>query len=50
LKVKEHLRVLQTDDPSFGDEYRRYMADVPGFIPHVSRLLGVPAQKKYGNG
>jgi protein-S-isoprenylcysteine O-methyltransferase Ste14 len=37
---------------SFGDDYRRYMADVPGFIPHLARLLGGPAhaQKKYGNG
>jgi protein-S-isoprenylcysteine O-methyltransferase Ste14 len=35
---------------SFGDHYRRYMADVPGFIPHLGRLLRGPAQKKYGNG
>jgi protein-S-isoprenylcysteine O-methyltransferase Ste14 len=35
---------------SFGDDYRRYVADVPGFIPHFGRLLGGPAQKKYGNG
>ena len=30
---------------SFGDDYRRYMAAVPGFIPHLSRLFGGPAQK-----
>src|SRR6266540_1696816 len=35
---------------TFGDDYRRYMADVPGFTPHLSRLFGGPAQKKYGNG
>ena len=35
---------------TFGDHYRRYMADVPGFIPHLSRLSGGPAQKKFGNG
>jgi protein-S-isoprenylcysteine O-methyltransferase Ste14 len=35
---------------SFGDDYRRYMADVPGFIPHLSRLFGGTAQKRYGNG
>lgn len=29
---------------SFGDDYRRYMADVPGFIPRFSRLFGA-AQK-----
>ena len=33
---------------TFGDDYRRYMAVVPGFIPHLSRLLGGSAQKKYG--
>ena len=35
---------------TFGEEYRRYMADVPGFIPHLSRLSGGPAETKYGNG
>jgi protein-S-isoprenylcysteine O-methyltransferase Ste14 len=35
---------------SFGDDYCRYMVVVPGFIPRLSRLLGSPAQKKYGNG
>ena len=35
---------------TFGDDYRRYMADVPGFIPRLSRLFGGPVQKKYGNG
>ncbi|MFH1346341.1 MAG: isoprenylcysteine carboxylmethyltransferase family protein, partial [Pseudomonadota bacterium] len=34
----------------FGDDYRRYMADVPGFVPRLSRLFGGAAQKKYGNG
>ena len=34
---------------TFGDDYRRYMAEVPGFIPHLSRLFGGPIQKKYGN-
>jgi protein-S-isoprenylcysteine O-methyltransferase Ste14 len=35
---------------TFGDEYHRYMVDVPGFIPRLSRLLGGVAPKKYGNG
>ena len=35
---------------SLGDDYRRYMADVPGFIPHLSRLFGGPARKRVGNG
>ncbi|HLX14010.1 MAG TPA: isoprenylcysteine carboxylmethyltransferase family protein [Bradyrhizobium sp.] len=34
---------------SFGDDYRRYMADVPGFIPRLSRIFGGHGQKKYGN-
>ena len=25
---------------TFGDAYRRYMNEVPGFIPHLSRLFG----------
>jgi protein-S-isoprenylcysteine O-methyltransferase Ste14 len=24
----------------FGEEYRRYMADVPGFIPRLGRIFG----------
>ena len=35
---------------AFGEDYRRYMADVPGFMPRLSRLLGGPAQKRYGSG
>jgi protein-S-isoprenylcysteine O-methyltransferase Ste14 len=35
---------------SFGDDYRRYMAEVPGFIPRLSRLFGGPARRRYGNG
>ena len=35
---------------SFGDDYRRYMADVPGFIPHFSRLFGGSTQKGFHNG
>ena len=31
---------------SFGDDYRGYMAAVPGFIPHLSRLFGGPTQKE----
>lgn len=35
---------------TFGDDYRTYMADVPSFIPRLSRLLAGPAQKQSGNG
>jgi protein-S-isoprenylcysteine O-methyltransferase Ste14 len=27
---------------AFGDAYSRYMAEVPGFIPRISRVLGQP--------
>jgi protein-S-isoprenylcysteine O-methyltransferase Ste14 len=27
---------------TFGDAYSRYMAEVPGFIPRISRVLGQP--------
>jgi protein-S-isoprenylcysteine O-methyltransferase Ste14 len=32
---------------AFGDEYRRYMADVPAFIPRLGSFLGKPAERKY---
>ena len=34
---------------SFGSDYRKYMADVPGFVPRLSRLFGGPAQGNYGS-
>ena len=46
LAKNEEREALAT----FGDDYRRYMADVPGFVPRLSRLLGGSAQQKYGNG
>ena len=33
----------------FGDAYTRYMADVPGFIPRISRLLGQSPPGRYGH-
>jgi protein-S-isoprenylcysteine O-methyltransferase Ste14 len=33
----------------FDDEYRAYMADVPGFIPRIGRLSAPPAQRTYGS-
>jgi methanethiol S-methyltransferase len=35
---------------SFGDAYRRYMAEVPGFIPRLGRLLSQPATSRYSDG
>ena len=39
-----YTRLARTEEreavATFGDDYRRYMARVPGFIPHLSNLLG----------
>lgn len=32
----------------FGAEYQRYMHDVPGFVPHLSALLGRPPRRREG--
>ena len=34
----------------FGDEYKEYMEDVPGFIPRISRLSGHATPGRYGRG
>ena len=34
----------------FGDAYRKYMAEVPAFIPRLGRLFGQPTTGSYGNG
>ncbi len=34
----------------FGDAYKQYMAEVPGFIPRIDRLLGGPTETGYGHG
>ena len=46
LAKNEEREALAT----FGDDYRSYMADVPGFIPRLSRLLTGHAQKQSRNG
>ena len=46
LAKNEEREALAT----FGDDYRRYMADVPEYVPRLARLLGGSAQQKYGNG
>ena len=49
-----YVRLARTEErealAEFGDEYRAYMAEVPGFIPRISRLFGPPAAGKYGHG
>jgi protein-S-isoprenylcysteine O-methyltransferase Ste14 len=34
----------------FGDAYRQYMAEVPGFIPRLDRLFGQEPKGRYHNG
>jgi protein-S-isoprenylcysteine O-methyltransferase Ste14 len=39
-----YTRLARTEErdaiATFGDDYRRYMARIPGFIPHFSKLFG----------
>ncbi len=41
-----YVKLARTEErdalAEFGDAYRKYMADVPGFIPRLGRLLGGP--------
>jgi protein-S-isoprenylcysteine O-methyltransferase Ste14 len=52
--VYMYVRLARTEEQealaTFGDAYRQYMAEVPGFIPHVSRLLGQQPKGSYRNG
>jgi protein-S-isoprenylcysteine O-methyltransferase Ste14 len=34
----------------FGDEYARYMQEVPGFIPHIADLIGHRTHSPIGPG
>ena len=51
--VVMYLRLARNEErdaiTSFGEDYRKYMADVPGFIPHFSSLVSGPGQTKFGN-
>ncbi len=40
-RTEEHLAIEE-----FGDEYRRYMAQVPGFVPRFGRLFGGHQEKE----
>jgi methanethiol S-methyltransferase len=33
---------------SFGDAYRLYMGEVPGFLPRLDRLFGQPSMRSAG--
>ncbi len=49
-----YVRLARTEErealAEFGDAYRRYMAEVPGFIPRIGRLFGPPATGRYDHG
>jgi protein-S-isoprenylcysteine O-methyltransferase Ste14 len=34
----------------FGEAYRRYMAEVPGFVPRLGRVFGQDTSERYRNG
>jgi protein-S-isoprenylcysteine O-methyltransferase Ste14 len=48
-----YVKLAKTEEKDavaeFGDEYRRYMYDVPGFIPRLSRLFGPESTGAYRN-
>jgi protein-S-isoprenylcysteine O-methyltransferase Ste14 len=52
--VYMYVRLARTEEQealaTFGDAYRQYMADVPGFTPHVSRLFGQQPKGRYRSG
>jgi protein-S-isoprenylcysteine O-methyltransferase Ste14 len=52
--VYMYVRLARTEErdalATFGDAYRQYMTDVPGFIPRLDRLLGHEPKGSYRNG
>jgi protein-S-isoprenylcysteine O-methyltransferase Ste14 len=48
-----YVRLARTEErealAEFGDEYKEYMEDVPGFIPRIGSLSGPPAPRRYGH-
>ncbi len=49
-----YVRLARTEErdaiAEFGEAYKQYMAEVPGFIPRLGKLLGGPTEKGYGHG
>lgn len=47
-----YVKLARTEEKEaiaeFGDEYRRYMAQVPGFIPRLRRFFDRPTPGSYG--
>jgi protein-S-isoprenylcysteine O-methyltransferase Ste14 len=48
-----YVKLARTEEreaiEEFGEPYRRYMAEVPGFIPRPGRLFGGPGEKELPN-
>ena len=49
-----YVKLARTEEheslAAFGDAYRQYMAEVPGFIPRLDRLFGQEPKGRYRNG
>lgn len=45
--ARDEERVARSE---FGDAYDRYAADVPGFVPKLTRLLGQKSSSSYNHG
>ncbi len=45
-----YVKLARTEErvaiEEFGDAYRQYMAEVPGFVPRLGRLLGGPGERE----
>jgi protein-S-isoprenylcysteine O-methyltransferase Ste14 len=45
-----YVKLARTEErvaiEEFGEAYRRYMAEVPGFVPRLGRLFGSPGEKE----
>jgi protein-S-isoprenylcysteine O-methyltransferase Ste14 len=52
--VYMYVRLARTEEresiAAFGDAYRQYMAEVPGFVPQLDRLFGGAPKGSYRNG
>jgi protein-S-isoprenylcysteine O-methyltransferase Ste14 len=52
--VVMYVKLARTEEhealAEFGDRYRRYMAEVPGFIPRLNRVFGPSTTGRYGHG
>jgi protein-S-isoprenylcysteine O-methyltransferase Ste14 len=52
--VYMYVKLARTEErealAAFGDAYRQYMAEVPGFFPRLDRLFGQEPRGRYRNG